>query len=389
MAKRIAFVMSLMTVLVLALLALPANAIAEGSASSSSAPYSADGELPQSGYPAPLIDELHLMGNDCLWAGRNLVLGGHEVKNDLLAAGQSVSIKNCKAGGSIRAAAQDVTITGSSADQNITIAGQTVSISDSKGNVVAMAGSTASFSGSCKELSANASKVFIDGVVDGDVYVGASQVEIGSNARIKGTLHVSAASEPAMERGAEVGNVDFTKSESPSVEATGALVGLGMAMLVIGAIVTVFGTIVVAVLSEWLFKRHTFAAAKILRSRTGATIAAGIVGAIVMPVAIVILFCLVITVPVAIALVCALVAIGVLCGGFMGASLFKLVFPRLGRFKCALAGGAIVGVASAIPLLGMLVRIVAFVYMLGYVLQSIYLGMREPAPTAGLGGTAE
>ena len=71
----------------------------------------------------------------------------------------------------------------------------------------------------------------------------------------------------------------------------------------------------------------------------------------------------------------------------MGASLFKLVFPRLGRFKCALAGGAIVGVASAVPLLGILVHLVAFVYMLGYVLQSIYLGMREPVSAIGDGET--
>ena len=60
--------------------------------------------------------------------------------------------------------------------------------------------------------------------------------------------------------------------------------------------------------------------------------------------------------------------------------------PIIAVFR-ALAGGAIVGVASAIPLLGSLVRAVAVVYMVGYVLQSIYLGMREPAPTDKLEGT--
>ena len=301
------------------------------------------------------------MGNDSLWAGRSLELSGHGFKNDLLAAGQAISITDCTAKGSIRAAAQSVTIADSSIDESITIAGQDVSVRNTKGGSIAMTGSTASFGGSCKGLWASAGEVRIDGVVDGDAYVNASQVEIGTNARIKGTLHVNAASEPVMQRGAEVGDVDFTKSEDTSAEATDAFAALGAMLLV--------------------------AASRIIRSRTGATIGTGVIGSLVMPLCIVIMLVFVITAPMAIALICALVAMGMLAGGFMGASLFKLVFPKLGRYKCALAGGAIVGVASAIPLLGSLVRAVAVVYMVGYVLQSIYLGMREPAPTDKLEGT--
>ena len=390
MAKRNSLVVLLTGVLVALLLALPSSAFGEGNDGSSSTSSSSPSDAKeQSGdiLPDPFADGLFSMGNDSLWAGRSLELSGHGFKNDLLAAGQAISITDCTAKGSIRAAAQSVTIADSSIDESITIAGQDVLVRNTKGGSIAMTGSTASFSGSCKGLWASAGEVRIDGVVDGDAYVNASQVEIGTNARIKGTLHVNAASEPVMQRGAEVGDVDFTKSEDTSAEATDAFAALGAMLLVIGTVVTIFGTIVVAVLSEWLFKRHTFAASRIIRSRTGATIGTGVIGSLVMPLCIVIMLVFVITAPVAIALICALVAMGLLAGGFMGASLFKLVFPQLGRYKCALAGGAIVGVASAIPLLGSLVRAVAVVYMVGYVLQSIYLGMREPAPTDKLEGT--
>ena len=114
-----------------------------------------------------------------------------------------------------------------------------------------------------------------------------------------------------------------------------------------------------------------------IRTRTGATIGTGVVGALVAPIVIIILCCLFITLPVAGALTLALLAMSIVAGGFAGASLFKLAFPNLGRFKVALIGGAIMGVASAIPFLGTLVSVVAFMYFLGYVLQTIFLSLRD------------
>jgi hypothetical protein len=69
--------------------------------------------------------------------------------------------------------------------------------------------------------------------------------------------------------------------------------------------------------------------------------------------------------------------------GFMGASVSKLAFPSLGRYVCALLGGAVVGLLRAIPYLGTLVALVAYVYLLGYVLQTIYLGLHKEGPATG------
>jgi len=335
------------------------------------------------GVQLDVLGGLPLMGDDYVWFGRNLELGQHTFKNDIIAAGQVVNLSNCNAAGSIRAAAQDIAITGSSAAENITVAAQNVSIQDSTAKAIAAAGSTVSVSGTCKELTAYAEKVFIDGTVEGDVVVGANTVEVGTNARIKGTLRVSAAKDPVMQRGAEVGDVEFEKAErSSNGEVTAGLSGLVGAFSIMTMVVGVIATLLIAVLAEWLFRRHTAAAANMIRTRTGATIGTGIIAALVAPIAVIILFFLVITIPISIAITLALFAMSCVAGGFAGASLFKLVFPKLGRFACALAGGAIVGVASAIPFLGSLVGAAAFMYLLGYVLQSIFLGMRNPAPGA-------
>ena len=148
---------------------------------------------------------------------------------------------------------------------------------------------------------------------------------------------------------------------------------------VVLAVLGFFGTLVTALLAEWLFRRQTLGAAEMIRERTGATIGSGVIGAIAIPLLAILLTCLAVTLPVAGGVVFGALSLSSVAAGFMGASLFKLVFKKMGRFKCALAGGAIVGVAGAIPYLGVFVSAVAFIYLLGYVLQSIYLGMRNPS----------
>ena len=364
------------------------------SASDSSAAASSDSSSASSasigkpdgveGVAASFGDKLPLMGNDYVWFGRELALSKQDIDNDLIAAGQVVRLSDITAKGSIRAAAQDIVLDNAVATENITVAGQDVVIRNSSGNAIAAAGNTVAFTGTCNELTAYAETVFIDGTVEGDVIVGANSVEIGKDARIKGTLYVSAPSDPVMQRGAKVGDVQFTQTEgsASSAQIEGALASFSSMFLVLMAVLSIVGTIVVAVLAEWLFRRHTVAAAEMIRNRTGATIGTGVVAAIVAPIVIVILIGLGITLPVAAALTFALLAMTSVAGGFAGASLFKLAFPKLGRFACALAGGAIIGVVGAIPILGSIVHALAFMYLLGYALQSIYLGMRDPATAA-------
>ena len=360
--------------LLLAIFALPSSALADEPSSTTDA--QAHSKTTSSSITLPF------MGNDFVWFGESLHLTGDSVENDVIAAGRTIDLRDCEVDGSVRAAGQDISLDGARVSENITAAGESIAISNTDANAVAVAGNRATIGGSSESLVVFANDVFIDGEVDGDVIVGASSVTIGANARIKGTLHVSAPHDPVMQSGAEVADVEFTQTdEGASPEEAGAVLsGLGTSFGIMFSILGVIGTLVIAVLAEWLFKRHTAAAAEMIRTRTGATIGTGVVAAFVAPIAIIILCVLVITLPVAGALTLALLAMSVVADGFAGASLFKLAFPRLGRFACALAGGAIVGVASAIPFLGAVVGAAAFMYLLGYVLQTIYLNTRKPSP---------
>lgn len=367
----------------LALAALVQPAFADEGSSAATASDSAAAESGKTAEANAARGGLPMMGGDYVWFGRELDLSNSAVENDLIAAGQVVNVKKVTVAGDFRVAAQDIAIKDSFAGQNITAAAETVAVNNSTANAVALAGRTAYFSGTCDELTMYADTVYIDGTVNGDVVVGANSVEIRENAHIAGTLRVSAASEPVIKSGAEVGKVEFTQSDNESAGVAGirnGLAGLAASLAVFLAIMSVLGTLVVAMLSEWLFRRQTAGAAEMIRTRTGATIGSGIIGALVAPLAVVLLIVFGITLPVAGGVAFALFAMTSVASGFVGASLFKLAFKKLGRFPCALAGGAIMGVASAIPFLGSIVRVLSFMYLLGYVLQSIYLGMRDPSP---------
>ena len=327
----------------------------------------------------PPFDSIGIQfGNDYLWAGESAVISNQEVSNDLLAAGRTIDIKNGEVGGSIRAAGQNVEINNVSIGENATIAGETVSIDKGKANAVWMTGRTASFTGKCSSLVMYADTVSLNGTVNGDVEIGANTIEIGPDTVVNGSLHVSASETPSIPETAKIEHVDINIVENADTSTSDT----SPSALIFTMIFTIITTLVAALICEWLGRRHTAQAAEMIRTRTGATVGSGIIGALCAPIGIILLCCFVVTIPVAGFITLFLLALTCIAGGFTGASLFKVFFPKLGRFVAALIGGAITGVLLAIPVLGGIVLALAFFYTLGYVIQSTYLSMKQPAEPA-------
>ena len=181
----------------------------------------------------------------------------------------------------------------------------------------------------------------------------------------------------------------YQQAEALVNELNVALTECASQLSILLTIVGFCGAFITAVLVEWLFRRQTAGAAKMIRERTGATIGSGVIGAIAIPLLVVLLSCLGVTLPVAGSLAFAALSLSTAATGFMGASLFKLAFKNMGRYKCALLGGVIMGVAGVIPYLGIVVQVAAFIYLLGYVLQSIRQNMKDPSSTPEVSATEE
>lgn len=314
------------------------------------------------------------LGDDALWAGQDKTFSKVEAPNDILAAGQNITVKNSTVGGSIRAAGETIAVNGTNVAHSITLACNTASVSDSTAQAVALAASSASFSGECDSLYIFAQDAVIDGTVHGDVVVNANTIQLGPNATIEGSIRGTAGSDPNIADGATYGSLNLTHGESnDNSESTGFDFGGLLAAIIFGAL----STLVIAVVVEWLARKHTAKAATLAKERMGYVAASGIIGALVAPIAIIILCCLIITLPIAGALALALIALTLIAEGYAAAVLGKLAFKNMKRIPAACTMGAIVGVIGALPFVGTVVAIASFAFALGCVLQSVFLGTKD------------
>lgn len=378
--------------------------LAYASADTSTQDSSAQQSLPEGNNTAEDIDVLAenssddsvgiYLGDDLCWAGSDFTLSNASVKNDILAAGMNLSATDSVVPGSVRIAGYSIKVEHCDVGQSATLAGYKIAFEEGSAKAAALAGMSANFTGTVDSLRIACKDAYVNGIVNGDAEIVADNVTIGSDAVIDGTLHVTSGKEPTIEDGATIGNleVDITEeaTEDNSTEDSkaslviagipiiGSILGAGIASVIGSIIWGILTFMAMALLCEWLGRRRTADALTTIRTRTGAHIGTGLIAALVAPIALIVLCCTGVGLPVAGALLCALLAITLVGGGFACASLAPLVFPHMGRWKRVILFSAIVGLCSAIPVVGTLITIAGFVYLLGYILQRIYLGLLNP-----------
>ena len=325
-------------------------------------------------------DASGMLGDDIVWFGQSKLFTKTAAPNDILAAGQSIAVSSCTVSGSIRAAAEDIAIRGADVAHSITLAAKDATVSDTTAQAVAIAAGDASFSGECDALYICAEHAVIDGTVHGDVVVNADSVRLGPNAHIEGAVRGSAGDQPEIASSAQHGALELSihtqdDKPEPAFNAVSTL---------LAAVYSALACLVTAAAAEWLARKHTANAAQLAKTRTGYLVASGIIGAIAAPVAVIILCCLVITLPIAGAATFSLIALTIVSGGFTAAALGKLAFKNLRRLPAAIAMGAILGAACALPYVGKPIAAACFIFALGYSIQNAFLGLtnrNEGAPT--------
>ncbi len=289
-------------------------------------------------------------------AGQQVNGSGAEINESLYVAGNGVSLNNVEVYGNIFAAGNDVSITG-----------------DTKSNAVYVAGNKVIYEGETYALYAGGSTVILKGYVEGDAVISADTVEITDDAVVTGTLKVISPSKPEVPDDAQINDLEFEQVSDDADE--GASLGLG-ALIISKILKTLYWIVAMAAFGMilcWLFNDHLTRASEYIKNRTAAVVISGILGWLCIPVLVIALLCSYIFAPIGGILGLSYVLLVCVGLSFAGASLSRLVFPKMNVFLSTLIGIAILEAVRMIPFIGFMVGAAADMYLIGYVIQRLWL----------------
>ena len=318
---------------------------------------------------------------DLYWAGQSLDLDDAPIDRDIIAAGDSLSIRDCTVGGAVRLAARTIDIAQTTVDGSVTVAGQHVVLNtDSTANCFYAIGETVALRGFVKSVALAGDTVTIDGTVDGNVEVWADKLILGKNARITGTVNAHVSEDPERAAGAEVGALKIDRTEHEDTSTANDVIG--------GIVAAALSACFVALLLELVFPRATASAAGMLHQRPTPLWVSGLLGTVAVVPTVLLLIISIAGLSLAGALMCAVIGIALVSAAFAGCAIARMVGHSQNRYAMAAVGGIIAGVLTAIPLVGDFISGVAFVFTLGYIIQTIWrnahLKPQQPANMPGL-----
>ena len=318
---------------------------------------------------------------DLYWAGQNLNLDDASIDRDIIAAGDSLSIRDCTVGGAVRLAARTIDISKTAIDGSVTVAGQHVVLNTgSAANCFYAMGETVALRGSTKSAALAGDTVTIDGTVEGDVEVWANKLILGKNARITGTVSAHVSEDPERAAGAEVGALKIDRTENEDTSTLNDIVG--------GIVAAALSTCFIALLLELVFPRATASAAGMLHQRPMPLWVSGLLGTVAIVPAVLLLIISIAGLSLAGALMCAVIGVALVSTAFAGCAIARMVGHNQNRYAMAAVGGVAAGALTGLPLIGGFISGVAFVFMLGYVIQTIWrnahLRPQQASNTPGL-----
>ena len=190
--------------------------------------------------------------------------------------------------------------------------------------------------------------------------------------------HVS--EDPERAAGAEVGALKIDRTENENTSTVNDTIG--------GIVAAALSTCFIALLLELVFPRATASAAGMLHQRPTPLWVSGLLGTIAIVPAVLLLIISIAGLSLAGALICAVIGVALVSTAFAGCAIARMVGHSQNHYAMAAVGGVAAGALTGLPLIGDFISGVAFVFMLGYIIQIIWrnahLKPQQPANTPGL-----
>ena len=311
-----------------------------------------------------------------LIAGQTVSADDTDAEGSVMMAGQSVEMNDGEVGESLYAAGNIISIDDVWVSGNIYVAGNNIVIKGSESNGAYVVGNQIAFDGVANALYVAGNIVSVKGTINGDAVIEADVVELDDDLEVTGSLTIKSVNEPKVPDNAPI--KDFIYEPVSRGEQQGGIgaLGLGIGAKILKKLTSCLYWIVAmaafGMLLCWLAGDHLTKASELVRTKPGAMIGCGIISWICIPVIVIALCCTYILAPIGGML--ALLYVLLLWAGlaFAGASLVRIFLPNMNVFLSALIGIAALEVVRMIPFIGTLVGILADMYLLAYVILTLW-----------------
>lgn len=317
---------------------------------------------------APVADDLYVAGGrielgetvsgDVFTAGQTVEISG-DVLQDIYAAGQTVRVSGA-VGDDVHAAGQDVTVAGV-VRGDVFAAGQNVILTEE-----AKVG---------KDVYTGGAAVVIEGTVTGNVRA-SGQVTLAPSARIGGDVLVTGEAEPTVQDGAQIGGeVKFQKlPQAEPVKRVFTFTGW------VRSVVTLF---VLGLVAAYGLRAFTLRVLDTLAERPGRAVLTGMLWALALVPAFILLLITVVGIPLAFGLG-AFTALSLLVAtGIAGVGLGRWVLTRVARDAAtdmlwvkALVGAVVYEAVKLLPVVGVLATCVLVLFVFGAALITFWRVIR-------------
>ncbi len=322
------------------------------------------------------IDIAGTVNGDVYCGGQNVTISG-TVKGDVICAGQTVNVSG-KIEGNARLAGQSVIISGT-IDGSATVATQTLTL-EKNGNIQRdLVGGTqsATLSGVIgRDLAVGASSVTINGKVGRNVKGDVETLAVGSTGKIEGNLNYTSDVSPVISSGGQiVGTVTRTAPERQQSAASPSSFAVTIWSLVYIFIALLVVALVLVLLVPTVFQRLSSTAL----SSPGRVVLTGLVGMIVVPTLIVLLFISTIGLPLGVLVLLMWCVAVMLSGPFVGYVVGRLLLKNQKRpILIMLMGTSVLLIIYFIPILGFFAVIAASVFGTGMLLDEAIRRLSRP-----------
>lgn len=290
--------------------------------------------------------------------GNSIGLDG-SANGDILAFGNTISIKAQDVKGSIRSAGATVDILATSV-KNITVAGGTVNVlngTTAKG--VYIAGGIINFLGNAEDLFVTGDMITIDGIITGNVKVESSQLTIGENAKIDGTIEVRGENEPII-----LGDVDQSKIYFEKINTTSSR-SFESRFNIKSTIIKIISSILIALLLVLIYRKNLEKTTISLIKKPWLPFVIGFCTLIVLPVAAILTLITIVGIPIG---VISLVIYGIIIylSPIITAIISsKILMKNINLFLSSIAGVVVLRLLFLIPYLGGILRFICVLLALG------------------------